>query len=120
QVIVAAGTCLVLWYGVNLVLTNQLTPGSLLVFLLYLGKMYKPMRDLSKMTDTMSKASVGYERIRDVIETEDEIHNLPGAKKAPPFKGEIEFDQGSFAYSRGYGKLNEGRWKGDSGPREDH
>src|SRR5437868_4255830 len=70
QVIVAAGTCLVLWYGVNLVLTNQLTPGSLLVFLLYLGKMYKPMRDLSKMTDTMSKASVGYERIRDVIETE--------------------------------------------------
>jgi ATP-binding cassette, subfamily B, bacterial len=105
QVIVAVGTCLVLWYGVNLVLTNQMTSGSLLVFLLYLGKMYKPMRDLSKMTDTMSKASVGYERIRAVIETEDEIRNLPGARKAPNLKGEIEFDHVYFSYGNGYGTL---------------
>jgi subfamily B ATP-binding cassette protein MsbA len=107
QVIVAVGTCLVLWYGVNLVLSNRLTAGSLLVFLLYLGKMYKPMRDLSKMTDTMSKAAVGYERIREVIETEDEIRNLPGAKAAPSFKGEIEFDHVYFAYDNGYGKLTD-------------
>ena len=107
QVIVAVGTCLVLWYGVNLVLTNQLTSGSLLVFLLYLGKMYKPMRDLSKMTDTMSKAAVGYERIHDVIETEDTVRNLPGAKKAPDFKGDIEFDHVSFAYEKGYRTLND-------------
>jgi subfamily B ATP-binding cassette protein MsbA len=107
QVIVAVGTCLVLWYGVNLVLTGQLTSGSLLVFLLYLGKMYKPMRDLSKMTDTMSKAAVGYERIHDVIETEDTVRNLPGAKKAPNFKGEIEFDHVSFAYDKGYPTLND-------------
>ena len=101
QVIVAVGTCLVLWYGVNLVLTNQMTSGSLLVFLLYLGKMYKPMRDLSKMTDTMSKASVGYERIHEVIETEDTVRNLPGAKKAPNFKGKIEFEHVYFAYDKG-------------------
>ncbi|HEU0046657.1 MAG TPA: ABC transporter ATP-binding protein, partial [Nitrososphaera sp.] len=63
QVIVAVGTCLVLWYGVRLVLAGQITTGSLLVFLLYLGKMYKPMRELSKMTDTLSKTIVGYERI---------------------------------------------------------
>src|SRR5689334_5992026 len=107
QVIVAVGTCLVLWYGVNLVLTGQLTSGSLLVFLLYLGKMYKPMRDLSKMTDTTSKAAVGYERIHEVIETENDVRNLPGAKKAPDFKGEIEFDHVSFAYSNGYGTLND-------------
>ena len=107
QVIVAVGTCLVLWYGVNLVLSGQLTSGSLLVFLLYLGKMYKPMRDLSKMTDTMSKAGVGYERIREVIETEDTVRNLPGAKKAPDFRGEIEFDHVYFAYENNYGTLND-------------
>lgn len=38
-VIVALGTCLVLWYGARLVLAGDLTPGALLVFLLYLGKM---------------------------------------------------------------------------------
>jgi len=70
QVIVAVGTCLVLWYGARLVMTGVLTSGALLVFLLYLGKMYKPMRDLSKMTDTISKAAVGWERIREVLETE--------------------------------------------------
>jgi subfamily B ATP-binding cassette protein MsbA len=107
QVIVAVGTCLVLWYGVNLVLTGQMTTGSLLVFLLYLGKMYKPMRDLSKMADTMSKAAVGYERIHEVIETENDVRNLPGAKKAPDFKGEVEFEHVSFAYENGYGTLND-------------
>ncbi|HET6974519.1 MAG TPA: ABC transporter ATP-binding protein [Pyrinomonadaceae bacterium] len=107
QVIVAVGTCLVLWYGVNLVLTDQMTSGSLLVFLLYLGKMYKPMRDLSKMTDTMSKAAVGYERIRAVIETENEVRNLPGAKKAPAFKGAIEFEHVYFGYDKGYRTLED-------------
>ena len=107
QVIVAVGTCLVLWYGVNLVLTEQMTSGSLLVFLLYLGKMYKPMRDLSKMTDTMSKAAVGYERIHEVIETENDVRNLPGARKAPSLRGEVEFDHVYFGYEKGYRTLTD-------------
>ncbi|HKE55463.1 MAG TPA: ABC transporter ATP-binding protein [Pyrinomonadaceae bacterium] len=98
EVIVAAGTCLVLWYGVRLVIAAEITPGALLVFLLYLGKMYKPMRDLSKMTDTISKTAVGYERIREVIDTDREVRNLPGARPAPNFKGKIEFDHVSFGY----------------------
>lgn len=98
EIIVAAGTCLVLWYGARLVLTGALTAGELLVFLLYLGKMYKPMRELSKMTDTISKASVGWERIREVLENESQVRDLPGASPAPRFKGKIEFDRVSFAY----------------------
>src|SRR5947207_4549520 len=99
EVIVAAGTCLVLWYGARLVLAGELTSGELLVFLLYLGKMYKPMRELSKMTDTISKADVGWERIREVLENEMQVRDLPGAKRAPRFKGEIEFDHVDFSYA---------------------
>jgi len=99
QVIVAAGTCLVIWYGVSEVLAGRLTSGSLLVFLLYLGKMYKPMRELSKMTDTISKTVVGYERIREVLETEREVRNLAGARPAPKLKGNIEFRNVDFAYT---------------------
>ena len=117
QVIVAVGTCLVLWYGVNLVLRGQMTTGSLLVFLLYLGKMYKPMRDLSKMTDTMSKAAVGYERIHEVIATEDEIRDLPGAKVAPNFRGDIQFDHVHFTYNKGYATLNDINLRVESGQR---
>ena len=101
ELIVAAGTCLVLWYGARLVLAGTLTSGELLVFLLYLGKMYKPMRELSKMTDTISNAQVGWERIREVLENETQVRDLPGAKPAPRFKGKIDFDKVSFAYESG-------------------
>ena len=83
EVIVAIGTCLVLGYGARLALAGQLSAGVLIVFLLYLGKMYKPMRDLSKMTDTVSKAMVGYERIQEVLEIESRVRDVPGARQAP-------------------------------------
>jgi len=98
EVIVAIGTCLVLWYGARLVLNGSLSAGVLIVFLLYLGKMYKPMRDLSKMTDTASKATVGFERIQEVLEIESKVRDLPRAKKAPKFKGKIEFEHVNFSY----------------------
>src|SRR3984893_507144 len=98
EVIVALGTCLVLWYGARLVLAGQLSAGLLIVFLLYLGKMYKPMRELSKMTDTISKAVVGYERIQEVLEIEVSVPDLPQERRAPRFKGKIEFDHVNFAY----------------------
>ena len=98
EVIVAVGTCLVLWFGARMALSGTLSAGSLVVFILYLGKMYKPMQQLSKMTDSYSKAVIGYERIREVLDTNNEIQDLPGARRAPKFKGEIEFDKVSFSY----------------------
>src|SRR5438477_3844464 len=97
EVLVAFGTCLVLWYGARLALAGQLSAGVLIVFLLYLGKMYKPMRDLSKMTDTVSKAVVGYERIQEVLEMDSRVRDAPGARPAPAFKGQIAFNQVSFS-----------------------
>jgi subfamily B ATP-binding cassette protein MsbA len=99
DLVVAAGTALVLWYGARLVMSGSLSAGSMVVFILYLGKMYKPMQELSKMTDTYSKAAVGYERLQEVLATHQEIHDLPRAIRAPKLRGEIEFEQVSFCYS---------------------
>ena len=77
----------------------QLTAGDLVVFLFYLGKMYKPMRDLSKMTDTVSKAGVGFERKREILKTKSAVRDLPSARQARGFKGTIEFDKVSFGYN---------------------
>jgi ATP-binding cassette, subfamily B, bacterial len=101
QVIVAVGTCLVLWFGARMVMDNALSMGALVVFILYLGKMYKPMQELSKMTDTYSKAAVGYERIQEILETDGQLKDLPGAKRAPRLKGEIGFDHVEFSYTPG-------------------
>jgi len=98
EIIVAIGTSLVLWFGARMVLDGTLSSGSLVVFILYLGKMYKPMQDLSKMTDAYSKAAVGYDRIREVLDMESEVRDLPGARPAPRFKGLIEFENVTFGY----------------------
>jgi len=107
EVLAAVGTCLVLGYGARLALTGQLTAGDLILYLAYLGKMYKPMRDLSKMGDTVSKAAVSYERIQDVLNTVSNVRDSAGARRAPHFKGKLEFDRVSFSYTPDHPILNE-------------
>jgi len=98
QIIVACGTCLVLGYGARLVLAGELSAGVLIVFLWYLTRMYKPMRDLSKITDTVTNAMVGYERVREVLEIDSRPRDLQRAHRAPKLSGAIEFDRVSFGY----------------------
>jgi ATP-binding cassette subfamily B protein len=97
-ILVAIGTSMVLWFGAHMVLAGTLLTGDLIVFIMYLKQMYKPMQELSKMTDAWSKAEVGYERIREVLDTDGEVKDLPGARKAPRFRGQIEFEHVSFGY----------------------
>ena len=113
--ITAVGTCLVLGYGARIALAGQISAGVLIVFLLYLGKMYKPIRDLSKETDTVSRAIVGYERIEEVLEMESSVRDLPRSKRAPRFKGGIEFDRVSFNYNGGEQVLKDISFKIESG-----
>jgi subfamily B ATP-binding cassette protein MsbA len=107
DVIVAVGTCVTLLVGVRLVLGGRLSAGSLLVFVLYLGKMYKPMRDLSKMTDVWSKAAVAFERVEELLATESQVHDRPTARPAPRFKGHITFDHVTFGYTEGQPVLSD-------------
>jgi subfamily B ATP-binding cassette protein MsbA len=98
EIIVACGTALVLWFGSRQVLSGTLTPGVLVVFFLYLGKMYKPIRELSKMSDTYSKALIGWERIKDFLAIDLQVRDLSGAQPAPDFQGEIELEHVNFGY----------------------
>ncbi len=99
EVIVAIGSASVLWFGARHVLDGRLTAGALVVFLLYLSKMYKPIRELSKMTDTYSRALVAFERINGFLAVELEVRDQPGARRAHRFRGVIELDHVTFAYS---------------------
>ncbi len=101
EVIVAVGTALVLWFGARLVIAGSLSAGSLVLFIWYLGKMYKPMQDLSKMTDAYSKAAVGYERIREILDMDGEVKDMPGARRVARLRGDVDFDHVSFSYDPG-------------------
>ncbi|HEY7234009.1 MAG TPA: ABC transporter ATP-binding protein [Gemmatimonadaceae bacterium] len=99
ELIVAVGSAAVLWFGARHVLDGVLTAGALVVFLLYLSKMYKPIRELSKMTDTYSRALVAFDRINSFLAVDVEVRDLPGARRARRFHGTIEFDHVTFAYA---------------------
>ena len=98
DVIAAIGTCLVLGFGGRMALSGQLSAGTLVLFIFYLAGMYKPMRELSKMTDTVSKAVIGYERIQEVLQVESKVSDHAGARRAPKFHGTIEFHDVAFSY----------------------
>jgi ATP-binding cassette subfamily B protein len=100
DMLVAAGTSLVLWFGGRMAIRGALTTGSLVLFIWYLGRMYKPMRELSKMTDAYSRAAIGYERISEVLATKRGVEDFPGARPASGIRGEIELDRVTFSYDR--------------------
>jgi ATP-binding cassette subfamily B protein len=59
------------------------------------------------MTDTVSKATVGYERIREVLDIESRLCDMRGARPAPKFKGQIEFKNVTFSYGGGKDALKD-------------
>ena len=98
DIVVACGTCAVLYFGASFALQGGLSAGSMVLFIAYLSKMYKPMQELSKVMDSYTKADIGYERIQEIIGNQDSMVDLPGAKDAPNFRGTIELDHVSFRY----------------------
>ncbi len=115
EVIVSIGTGLMLWFGARMVLSGSLSVGSLVTFIWYLGKMYKPMQDLSKMTDSWSKASIGYERIRGILDMEGEVKDQPGARTVSRLKGDIEFDHVTFGYDPEHPTIDDMSFKINAG-----
>ncbi|MFN7915352.1 MAG: ABC transporter ATP-binding protein [Vicinamibacterales bacterium] len=98
EVIVSVGTGAVLWYGARAVMDARLTPGDLVVFASYLRSMYRPTRRIATNWLQMSRATVGAERVVELLQTEPAIKESPNARPAAPFVGAVSFDQVSFAY----------------------
>jgi ATP-binding cassette subfamily B protein len=98
DVLIAIATALVLWFGVRLVLRAEITAGDLLVFLAYLKSAYRPIQDFAKYTGRVAKATAAAERVMDLLERVPDVHDQPGAVRAPAFAGRVQFDDVAFRY----------------------
>jgi ABC-type multidrug transport system fused ATPase/permease subunit len=97
-VTVAVCTAIVLWRGAYLILAEVMTVGALTVYLSYLSKFFKPVKDLATTTNAIAQAAVGVERVRAILDTDTVIPEKSDAIEAPPVRGEIEFEHVAFAY----------------------
>jgi ABC-type multidrug transport system fused ATPase/permease subunit len=91
---------IVLWVGATKVANGQMNLGVLLIFLTYVGSLYKPVKALSKLTMIFTKGMAAAERINDVLSTEPDIKDRRDAVVAPPFRGHVRFEEVTFSYGR--------------------
>lgn len=94
----AVGTCMVLWYGGRLVHANILTIGTVYAFINYVNQFYMPIRDLSQVYNVWQSATVSTERIFELLETEPDVQDLPGAEELPVINGRVVFENVTFGY----------------------
>jgi ATP-binding cassette, subfamily B, bacterial len=98
DVLLAIVTGGVLWYGVKLISSHAMTPGDLVIYLMYLKRAFNPMQDFAKYSSRLAKATAAGERVIDVLDQSPEITDSPNAIATPPLKGHIRFEAVSFAY----------------------
>jgi ABC-type multidrug transport system fused ATPase/permease subunit len=99
SVTVAGCIALVIWRSAGLILKDAMTIGALTVFLAYLNKFFKPVQDLAKMTNLIAQATVGLERVQNILNADDFIPQKPDAHNPGKIKGEIVFENVAFAYN---------------------
>ena len=93
-----------LWYGSNAIAAGNLTPGEFTSFVAALLLMYGPIKKLSRVNANLQQAVAASERIFELLDTHTEVRERPGALPLPPFTGQIEFRDVSFAYEDGHGR----------------
>jgi ATP-binding cassette subfamily B multidrug efflux pump len=106
EFVAAIATALILWYGGGFVMNGTLTLGSLVAFILYAGRFFRPISDMSEKFNTLQAAMASSERIFQLLDTQVAVKNGPtpaavpvaqGFSPAPP-KAHIVFENVSFAY----------------------
>ncbi len=99
----AVAIALVVWFGGKAVLDpdalRAITPGVLVAFVLYIERLFDPIRDLSQRYDSLQSTMAGGERIFALLDTPPEVADQPGAVEIPPIQGAVRFERISFQYS---------------------
>jgi len=96
---VALCTAVVLWRGAALILMGAMTVGALTVYLSYLTKFFKPVKDLATTTNAIAQAAVGVDRVRAILDTDTILPERADAIEPRFLKGDIVFDHVAFGYS---------------------
>ena len=99
DVLGAIATALVVYIGGTAVLGESITAGVLIAFVLYIDRLFDPIRDLSRRFDTLQSTMAGGERILELLHTPVEVQDAEDAHAMPAVNGDVRFESVSFHYS---------------------
>jgi len=100
EIVAAMAIAITVLYGGVLVARGALQVGVLVAFTLYINRFFDPIRDISQQYSQLQRAGVAAERIFEILEMPVDIVDKPGAQELAQIRGEVEFRNVTFGYSR--------------------
>lgn len=89
---------IVIWFGGTAAQIEQITPGILVAFVLYIDRFFNPIRDLSRRYDSFQSTMAGGERILSLLEAPMEVPDAEDAIEMPPIHGHVIFENVNYHY----------------------
>lgn len=98
EIISAVSIGLLVWYGSKSILSDDISPGVVVSFIMYINMLFRPIRELADKFNTLQMGMVGAERIFNVLDTDEQTEDK-GTLQPEKLKGDIEFKNVWFAYN---------------------
>jgi subfamily B ATP-binding cassette protein MsbA len=103
EVLAALGIMGALWYGGHQVIAGAMTPGDFFSFTAAVALLYGPVRQISRIMNTVQQSTGAVERVFEVLDTPPAIADRPGARTIETFSQAIRFERVSFRYPGTHG-----------------
>jgi len=101
ELVSAAATALIVWYGGGRVVQNSLELGVLVAFLQYAERFFRPISDLAEKYNTFQSAMASSERLFRLLDREPRLQSPPSARRLERARGHVVFDDVHFEYKPG-------------------
>ena len=98
NLVIAAGTAIVVFAGAQAVMSGTLSIGQLIVFISYLAQLYAPINQITQSWGLIAGARVGARKIFEILDTEPDLKD--GTRNFPPSgaRGEVAWSGVDFRY----------------------
>jgi len=87
-------------YGGYQTIEGQITVGTVIAFIAALSNLFDPIQQLSQLYTTYQSGMAALEKIFQLLDVRPDLEDRPGAVPLPRIRGEIRFEDVSFAYPR--------------------
>lgn len=98
--LIGTGSLIIWFFGGQQVLSETISPGTLIAFLAYMGMFYRPLQIVTEISNWISRALAAAERTFEILDTEPEVYESPDAVAMLDIKGAVDFQNVTFAYDK--------------------
>ena len=98
--LMTSGQFIVYLVGGEQIVSNTIRLGVLQMFLFYLGQLYGPLQQMTRIADWLSRALTAGERVFEVLDTDPDVQDTDESVAMPHIVGEVKFENVSFGYDK--------------------